>query len=398
MLNTATMWKSLKTLALVKYWQRALAFICVSLLCGHATFAQESKRWQVNMTEGVTPVSREIFGLHMLIFWICVVIGIVVFAALFYTLYAHRKSKGYQAAQFHESITLEVAWTVVPFIILIVMAFPSTTALINIYDTEEDVDMDVLITGFQWRWKYEYLGTDVNFFSNLHPDHNEARQLGSNIDPSTLENYLLEVDEPLVLPAERKIRFLITSNDVLHAWWVPALAVKKDAIPGFVREAWTYIEEPGIYRGQCAELCGRDHGFMPIVVKAVPYEEFQTWLNDKQEQAAELAALANQTFTRQDLVDRGAQIYGSFCSSCHGATGDGVPGAFPAIRGSAIATGPIEDHLNIVLHGVPGTAMQAFGGQLSAVDIAAVVTYERNALGNATGDEIQPIEVLQANQ
>jgi cytochrome c oxidase subunit 2 len=294
---------------------------------------------------------------------------------------------------------LEVAWTVVPFVILIAMAFPSTRALISIYDTEDDVDLDVVVTGYQWRWKYEYLGKDVSFFSSLHPEHNEARQLNSGIDPNSIENYLLEVDEPLVLPAEKKIRFLITANDVLHAWWVPALAVKKDAIPGFVKETWAYIKEPGVYRGQCAELCGKDHGFMPIVVKAVPFEEFEAWLEDKREQAAELAALANQTFPFQELKDRGEQVYARSCSACHGPTGAGVPGAFPALNNSPVMTGPIENHLNIVLKGVPGTAMQAFGEQLSPVDIAAVITYKRATWGDdEEGDEIQPVEVLQANQ
>ena len=397
MLKTATTGLITQVPALL---QRIVASITVLLLTSPLAFATEAKRWQVNMTEGVTPVSQEIFGLHMLIFWICVVIGVVVFGALFFTMYFHRKSLGYKAAQFHESIVLEVAWTVVPFIILIAMAFPATQAVINIYDTEDAVDLDVVITGYQWKWEYKYLGTDVSFFSNLHPDHNQARQLHSGIDPNSIENYLLEVDEPLVLPVGKKIRFLITANDVLHAWWVPALAVKKDAIPGFVKETWAYIEQPGIYRGQCAELCGKDHGFMPIVVKAVPDQEFQTWLQAKEEQAAELAALANQTFTQEDLVSRGEQVYARSCSACHGPTGDGVPGAFPALRGSEVVRGPLENHLNIVLNGVSGTAMQAFGAQLSPVDLAAVITFKRVTWGDADNDDnvIQPVDVLQANQ
>ncbi len=398
MLNTATMWKSLKTLLLPTTWRQIVASIFAFLLCSQTVLAEEEKRWHINMTEGVTPVSHQQYDLHMLIFWICVVIGVLVFGALFFTMYFHRKSIGHKAATFHESIVLEVAWTVVPFLILVVMAFPATRAVVHYYDTNENVDLDVVVTGYQWKWQYDYLGKGVNFFSNLHPDHNKARQVGSGIDPNSIDNYLLEVDEPLVLPAKKKIRFLVTANDVLHAWWVPALGIKRDAIPGFVREAWAYIEEPGIYRGQCAELCGKDHGFMPIVVKAVPNDEFESWLADKQEQARQLAELANQTFTRAQLMERGEQVYASSCSACHGATGDGVPGAFPALRGSAVAKGPIDHHLDIVLHGVSGTAMQAFGAQLSAVDIASVVTYERNAWGNNMNDEVQPIEVLQANQ
>ncbi len=398
MFKMATMWKSLSTVKGFRLFQQIIASLLVLLLSGQQAIAQEAERWQVNMTEGVTPVSHEIYDLHMLIFWICVVIGIIVFAALFYTLFAHRKSRGYKAATFHESIALEVTWTVAPFIILIAMAFPSTTALINIYDTEDDVDLDVVVTGFQWKWKYEYLGTGVNFFSNLHPEHNQARQLNSSIDPYDIENYLLEVDEPLVLPVKKKIRFLITANDVLHAWWVPALAVKKDAIPGFVKESWAYIEEPGIYRGQCAELCGKDHGFMPIVVKAVPFEEYEAWLEQKRIAAEEIAALASQTFTFEDLYARGEEVYANACAACHGATGDGVPGAFPALRGSPVVTGPIKEHLNLLMKGVPGTAMQAFGEQLNPVDMAAVITYKRNAWGNNIGDQLQPVDVLQANQ
>ena len=400
MVNTATMWKRVNPLTLVNSWRNASVLMLTLLCCMPMAYGQEEQRWHINMTDGVTPVSQTQYDLHMLIFWICVAIGVLVFGALFFTMYFHRKSLGHKAATFHESIALEVAWTVVPFIILIAMAFPATQAVINQYDTEENVDVDVVVTGFQWKWKYDYLGTDVSFFSNLHPDHNNARQLHSGVDVSTIENYLLEVDEPLVLPVEKKIRFLVTASDVLHAWWVPALGVKRDAIPGFVREAWAYIEEPGIYRGQCAELCGRDHGFMPIVVKAVPYDEYTTWLNEKQQQAAALAALANQTFTTEELIERGRDVYARTCSACHGPNGDGVPGAFPSLRTSPVVTGPLENHLNIVLDGVPGTAMQAFGEQLSPVDIAAVITFKRMTWGNGdeASDVIQPIDVLQANQ
>ncbi len=377
-----------------------LSFLAVMPM-GTSALAQEAQRWGVNMTRGVTPISQEIYGLHMLIFWICVVIAVVVFAALFYTLIAHRKSTGRTPATFHHSTTVEVIWTVIPFVILIAMAFPATTALINIYDSHDDVDLDVKITGYQWKWEYEYLPgehveTGFNFFSNLHPEHNEARQLDSGIDPNTIPNYLLEVDEPIVLPIKKKIRFLITAKDVLHAWWVPALAVKRDAIPGFMNDSWAYIEEPGIYRGQCAELCGKDHGFMPIVVKAVEQAEFDAWAAEKAERARLIREAANQTLTFEQLYEQGEAVYNRSCAACHGATGDGVPGAFPAIRGSAVATGPLETHLDVVLNGVQGTAMQAFGAQLTPVEAAAVVTFQRNAYGNDMGDSVQPIDVLQA--
>jgi len=358
----------------------------------------QAERWQMNMPSGVTPVSGEVFGLHNIIFGICVVIGIGVFGALFYTMYAHRKSKGHQAAQFHEHLGLEIFWTIIPFLILVGMAVPATQSLINIYDTETDVDLDVVITGYQWKWEYEYLGEDVSFFSNLHPDHNQARQLDSGIDPESLPNYLLEVDEPLVLPVNKKIRFLVTASDVIHAWWVPDFAVKRDAIPGFVNEAWALIEEPGIYRGQCAELCGKDHGFMPIVVRAVEQAEYESWLAEKKEEAARIAEAAQQTLSFEELYSQGEQVYNQSCAACHGPSGEGVPGSFPGLAGSPIANGPIADHIDVVVNGVPNTAMQAFGNQLTPVQAAAVITYERNAFGNDMGDMVQPIDIVQANQ
>lgn len=225
-----------------------------------------------NMPVGVTDISAEVYGLHMTVFWVCVVIGIGVFGAMFYSIMAHRKSSGRQAAQFHESTTVEVIWTVIPFIILVVLAVPATKALIAYEDTS-NYDLTVKITGYQWMWHYDYLDQNVDFYSVLSTPRSEI-----NNQQEKNEHYLLEVNNELVLPVGKKVRFLITSNDVIHAWWVPDLAVKKDAIPGFINEIWTNINEPGVYRGQCAELCGRDHGFMPIVVRAVPQEEFDSWV------------------------------------------------------------------------------------------------------------------------
>ncbi|WP_413231500.1 cytochrome c oxidase subunit II [Microbulbifer aggregans] len=349
----------------------------------------EAERWGVNMTQGVTEVSRTTYDLHMLIFWICVVIGILVFGVMFYSMWRHRKSKGYQASQFHESTLVELAWTIVPTLILIGMAVPATKTLYDIYDTKE-ADLDIMITGYQWKWKYDYLGSDVSFFSNL---STPQAQIHNELPKS--ENYLLEVDEPLVVPVNKKVRFLITANDVIHAWWVPDLAVKKDAIPGFVNEAWTRIEEPGIYRGQCAELCGKDHGFMPVVVKAVPEDEYHSWLNERAAAAARIKELTNKTFTFDELYARGEKVYNSTCVACHQANGQGVPGAFPAIAGSKVATGPMDGHLSMVVNGSSkNPAMQAFGAQLSEVDIAAVITYQRSAFGNNMGDTVQPIDIL----
>ena len=381
-----------RALRLTAWWCTPVIAVMALLMASHSALADEVERWGVNMTRGVTPVSQDIYGLHMNIFWWCVAIGVVVFGVMFYTMIVHRKSQGAKAANFHESTSLEILWTIVPFIILIVMAVPATKTLINIYDTDE-AELDILITGYQWKWKYEYLDQDVSFFSNLSTPQEQIL----NLVPKG-PNYLLEVDEPVVIPVKKKVRFLITAADVIHAWWVPELAVKKDAIPGFVNESWAYVEEPGTYRGQCAELCGKDHGFMPIVVKALPEDEYEAWLTGKREQAIKLKALTEKTFSFDELYAQGEQVYNKVCAACHQVNGEGVPPTFPAIAGSPIAVGPMATHLDVAINGVAGTAMQAFGEQLSEVDMAAVVTYQRNAFGNNMGDAVQPIDVLKFKQ
>ncbi|MFT6430945.1 MAG: cytochrome c oxidase subunit 2 [Halopseudomonas sp.] len=347
-----------------------------------------SAGWAFNMRQGVTDISRSVFDLHMLIFWICVVIGVIVFGVMFWSMFMHRKSRGAVPATFHENISVEVLWTVIPLLILIGMAVPATKTLIDIYDTEES-DVDIMVTGYQWRWQYKYLGEDVSFLSNLTTPREQI-----NNEAEKGENYLLEVDEPMVVPIGKKIRFLITSADVIHSWWVPALAVKKDAIPGFVNEAWTRIDEPGIYRGQCTELCGRDHGFMPIVVDARTQEDYDTWLADKKAAAAAESELRDKDWSLAELMERGERVYLTNCAACHQPDGSGMPPAFPALKGSNIALNDIPAHIDIVVNGKPGTSMAAFGGQLSEVDIAAVITYERNAWGNDTGEIVSPLDIL----
>ena len=344
---------------------------------------------QLNMAPGVTEIGKEIYDLHMIILGICVVIGIGVFGVMFYSIIYHRKSRGVTPATFHESTQVEILWTVVPFIILIGMAIPATNTLLDIYNND-DAELDVLVTGYQWKWKYEYLnenGENVSFFSNLATPQSEIYN-----SEAKGEHYLLEVDNPLVLPAGKKVRFLITANDVIHSWWVPHLAVKKDAIPGFINEAWTKTDQVGIYRGQCAELCGKDHGFMPIVVNVVEQGEYDEWLSGKQAEQAEIASLMAQEFTLDELMDRGKSVYDKSCLACHGANGEGGVGT--PIAGSAIAMGDLAGHLEIGINGVPGTAMQAFGGQINDVEMAAVITYQRNAFGNNMGDLVQPIDVF----
>jgi len=366
-----------------------LALGPVLLLMSVIAMAAGGEVNQLNMSPGVTAVGHQVYDLHMIILLICAVIGVIVFGVMFYSIYYHRKSRGVTPATFHESTKVEIAWTVVPFIILIVMAIPATTTLLEIYDNDE-AELDVLITGYQWKWKYEYLnenGENVSFFSNLRTPQSEIHNTEAKG-----EHYLLEVDEPLVLPADTKVRFLVTANDVLHSWWVPMLAVKKDAIPGFINEAWTKTSEVGIYRGQCAELCGKGHGFMPIVVDVVSKDDFTQWMSGKQADAAEIKKLMAQNFTLDELMERGKAVYTTNCLACHGANGEG--GVGKPIAGSPVATGDLGHHLDIAIHGVPGTAMQAFGSQLNDVDMAAVVTYQRNAFGNNMGDTVQPIDVF----
>ncbi|HAK50605.1 MAG TPA: cytochrome c oxidase subunit II [Gammaproteobacteria bacterium] len=350
-----------------------------------------SADWTVNMTKGVTEISRQVYDLHMIFFIVCVIIGVLVFGTMILSMLIHRKSLGVKPATFHENTTLEYLWTIVPIIILIAMAIPATTTLRDMYDAG-DSDVDIEVRGLQWKWQYTYLSDDpadeVKFVSNLSTPREEIDNLADKN-----EFYLLEVDEPLVIPINKRVRFLITSEDVIHAWWVPDFAVKKDAVPGFVHEAWTVVDEPGIYRGQCAELCGKDHGFMPIVVHAVTESEYETWLAEKQETARLVYETIGKVWTKAELMEEGESVYNQFCLACHQSNGQGVPPVFPSLVGQGMSVGSIDDHVDIVLNGKAGTMMQAFASQLNPVQLAAVITYERNAWGNDTGDLLQPSEV-----
>jgi len=252
--------------------------------------ASASAEWGLNLPRGVTPFSREIYDLHMLILGICVVIGVAVFGVMFYSIVAFRKSKGAQAAQWHESTVVEMLWTVAPFLILVGMAVPATKALIMMEDVS-GADMTIKVTGYQWKWHYEYIEEGVELYSTISSDSNVARRLDSGIDPNTVQNYLLDVDNRLIVPVNQKIRFLTTAGDVIHAWWVPALGWKRDAVPGFINESWALIDEIGVYRGQCAELCGKDHGFMPIVVEAVSESDYAAWIEQQKSESDQPVAL-----------------------------------------------------------------------------------------------------------
>jgi cytochrome c oxidase subunit 2 len=342
--------------------------------------------WGLNMHRGVTPLSHDMYDLHMLVMWVCILIGIGVFGVLIFSLIKYRKSKGAVAANFHHNTKVEIIWTLIPCVILILLAIPATKTLIRMDDTE-DADVTIKITGHQWKWQYQYLDQGISYFSNISTP--EAQRVNKE---KKGEWYLLEVDKPLVLPIHKKIRFLVTSGDVIHSWWVPDFGVKRDAIPGFIHEEWAKIEKPGTYRGQCAELCGINHGYMPIVVKAVTQADFDKWV-----QTAEKVEPPNQplpVYTMEQLMSKGKALYNTNCSACHQVNGTGMPPTFPALKGSSVAVGhPVSRHIELVLHGVPGTAMQAFEKQLNDKELAAIITYERNAFGNVTGDMVQPQDI-----
>ena len=371
-------------------WQRLSSVVLGSLTVPTVM----ADRGGLNMTQGVTEISQSIFELHMLIFWICVWIGVAVFGVMFFSIFKHRKSKGAVASKFHESLGLEILWTAIPTVILIAMAVPATSTLIKMYDTT-NADVDIKITGHQWKWQYDYLGEDVGFFSNLTTSKDEIYDITEKS-----ENYLLEVDKHLVVPSGQKIRFLITSNDVIHAWWVPEIAVKKDAIPGYINESWAIIPEgeEGIYRGQCAELCGIQHGFMPIVLEVVTMNQYQSWLVDQRAGVEAEAAAALGDFSYDDLMTEGAEVYARSCAACHGSEGQGMGSVFPALAGSSMALNDMAGHIDIVLNGKPGTAMPSFSTQLTDVEIAAVITYERNAWGNDTGETVTPKMIIDAKK
>ena len=346
----------------------------------------------LNMREGVTQVSRDVFELHMLIFYICVAIGAVVFSVMFYSLFRYTKKRNPNPSTFHESTKLEVAWTIVPFLILIAMAVPASKTLTEIYDDEEG-EINIQVVGYQWKWEYKYLEDDINFFSNLSTDQDEIY----NLVPKG-ENYLLEVDEPLIIPVDTRVRFLITANDVIHSWWVPDFAIKQDAIPGFINTAWTRAEETGIYRGNCTELCGKNHGFMPVVVKVVEKDEYSDWVLSKKEEAIKLAELTEKEWSLAELTQRGEGVYQKNCVACHQMNGEGLPPIFPALAGSDIVMFDKDRNVEILMEGVQGAAMQSFANQLSEVDMAAVITYTRQAWGNAEngdGEYIVPSDIVE---
>ena len=368
--------------------------------------------YHVDILPPVTTVSSDIYNLHWGILWVCVVIFVIVFGAMFWSIFKHRRSMGAKAAQFHENTTIEVIWTIVPFIILIGMAYPATKTVLEMKDAS-NADITVKITAYQWKWEYDYLQDGVKFLANLATprDQIDERQKPG---PKKNENYLLEVDNPMVVPVGKKVRLLITSNDVIHGWYVPQFGVNQYGIPGFIKDAWITVDKAGTYRGQCSQICGKEHAYMPIVVIAKSPDEYAAWLKDMKakmpppppaaEAAPQVAAASaapaedpNKKWTLDELKKKGEQVYAANCVACHQATGKGLPPTFPALDGSKVVTGPKAAQIALELHGKPGTAMASFA-HLSDSDLAAVITHTRNSWGNKTGEAIQPAEIKAARK
>jgi cytochrome c oxidase subunit 2 len=350
---------------------------------------------QYNLQPPQSIIAEQIYDLHTLIMWIIFGIFVVVFGFMTVAIIKHRKSVGHQAQQFHENTTVEIAWTIIPFVILIGMAYPATKTILAFKDTSNP-DITIKATGYQWKWGYDYLNEGVSFYSNMATPRDQID--GHNVAARNANpNYLLEVDNAVVVPVGKKIRVITTANDVIHAWWVPAFGVKQDAIPGFVRDTWFRADRVGTYRGQCAELCGKDHAFMPIVVEVVEQAKYDAWIAEQKKKTAAVAVDPAKQWTLDELKAQGEKVYAANCVACHQANGMGIPNTFPGLSGSKIATGAKEAHMDIVLNGKPGTAMAPFK-HLSDVDIAAVITYERNSWANKTGDMVAPADIKAARK
>lgn len=354
---------------------------------------------QLNLQTPVTQIAEQIYSIHNLMLVICLIIFVAVFGVMFYSILKHRKSLGHKAASFHESTTVEIAWTVVPFLIVIGMALPATKTVVAMKDTS-NADITIKATGMQWKWGYDYLkgeGEGISFLSTLSTPRTQVGSPGVAPTEARGDNYLLEVDNQVVVPVNKKVRIITTANDVIHSWTIPAFGVKQDAIPGFVRDTWFKAEKIGVYRGQCVELCGKEHAFMPIVVNVVSDDDYKKWVDTKKKEMAAKADDPNKIWTVDELKQRGEKVYAANCVACHQATGKGVPGAFPALEGSLIVNGAKAGQVGILLNGK--NAMPSWKSTLSDTEIAAVITYTRNSWSNKAAENIvQPAEVLAARK
>jgi cytochrome c oxidase subunit 2 len=359
---------------------------------------------QLNLQAPATAIAADIYSLHNLMMVICLVIFVAVFGVMFYSILKHRKSLGHKSASFHESTAVEIAWTVVPFLIVIGMALPATKTVVAMKDTS-NADITIKATGMQWKWGYDYLkgeGEGITFISNLTTPRSQVGAPGVAPTEQRGENYLMEVDNEVVVPVNKKIRIVTTANDVIHAWTIPAFGVKQDAIPGFVRDTWFKAQHTGVYRGNCVELCGKDHAFMPIVVRVVTAEEYTAWADKKKKELAALADDPSKTWTIDELKTKGEKVYAANCAVCHQANGKGVPGAFAPLDASAIVNGDKAAQIHVLLNGQKTgkyPAEMPAWKQLSDTDIAAVITYTRNSWSNKPAENIvQPAEVLAARK
>jgi cytochrome c oxidase subunit 2 len=347
---------------------------------------------QLNLQPAVTQIAAEQAWLHWFMLIICTVIFVAVFGVMFYSIFKHRKSLGHQPANFHESVKVEIAWTVVPFIIVILMALPATKAVVAQKDTS-NADLTIKATGYQWKWGYDYLkgeGEGIGFISTLDNEHREISNSGAK--GVQIDNYLLKVDNPLVVPVDKKVRIITTANDVIHAFAVPAFGVKQDAIPGFVRDTWFRAEKTGDFYGQCQELCGKEHAYMPIHVKVVSAEEYSKWVTEQQKAMAAKMDDPNKVWALEDILKRGEKVYAANCAACHQANGKGA-GPIKALDGSAVVLDTDKaKQIKILLNGQANGAMPAWK-QLSDTDIAAVISYTKNNWSNKTGQLVQPAEI-----
>ncbi len=358
--------------------------------------------YDVNIPQPATPISTQIYGLHLYILYFCAVIFVIVFALMFYSIFKFRKSKGAKPdVNFHESTLIEIIWTVIPFVILLAMAIPATKTVLDMKDTTNP-DMTIKVTAYQWGWRYDYAADDVGFYSNLSTPWSQVGQPGEKATEEKGKDYLLEVDNPLVVPVGKRVRLLVTSNDVIHGWYVPQLGINQYGIPGFIKDAWFKAETPGIYKGQCSQICGKLHGYMPITVEVKSEADYAKWLetskakwSTKEIVAAAPAAPADdyaKVYTLAEMKTAGEKIYTSNCVACHQANGKGNPPAFPSLSGSKVVQGPTDAQINVLLNGRPGTAMVSFA-RLSDTDIAAVMTYTKNSWDNNVGKAVQPAEI-----
>ena len=381
----------------------------VSVACLSMISLRVLASYDVNIPQPASPIAEQIYGLHMYILWVCATIFVVVFGFMFYSIFKFRKSNGAKAdVNFHESTLIEIIWTIIPFVILIAMAVPATKTILDMKDTSSP-DMTVKVTGFQWGWRYDYSAEDFGFYSNLATPWSQIGQPGTGPQEKQGDDYLLEVDHPLVVPVGKRVRLLITSNDVIHGWYVPQLGINQYGIPGFIKDVWFKADRSGTYKGQCSQICGKLHGYMPIAVVVKSEADYAKWVVESKTKWGTKASVSaapavsvpteddNKVFTMAEAKAKGETLYAANCVACHQPNGRGMPPAFPSLAGSKIVLGPSDQQINIVLNGKPGTAMQPFA-RLSNSEIAALITFTKNSFGNSVGKVIQPSDIKAARK